>query len=102
MKMKKKKKIYYEEDIRLGYFKFFRVIKSSFRKGRKKKLVKIEVLEYILIGDDFKVFAKKKIKFKKKVESIVIEELVLKRKKTKKRKESRVVGEFWEEVGFFL
>lgn len=96
-KVKKKKKIYQEGDVFLGYFKFFRFMESSFRKGSKKKLVKVEVLEYIFISDDFKVFVKKKMKFKKKVEQLVIEELVLKRKKKKKRKESGVVGDFWKE-----
>nr|XP_014708928.2 lysine-rich nucleolar protein 1 isoform X1 [Equus asinus] len=97
VKIKKKKKIHHEEDTRLGHPELSRAIKSSPRKGRKKKPVKTEAPEYIPIGDDSKAPAKKKIKSKKKAELTAIEEPALKRKKTKKRKESRVAGEPWEE-----
>jgi hypothetical protein len=57
-------------------------MESSPRKESKKKPVKVEVLEYIPIGDGPKVPVRKK-----KVELPVAEEPALKRKKKKKRKE---------------
>ncbi|XP_028355971.2 lysine-rich nucleolar protein 1 [Physeter macrocephalus] len=95
MKMKKKKKIHQEGDIPLGHPELSRSVESSRRKGSKKKSVKVEAPEYIPIGDDPKAPVKKKMKSKKKAEQADTEEPALKRKK--KRQESRVAGEPWEE-----
>jgi hypothetical protein len=87
MKMKKKKKVRQGEDTIIGHSKPSRSMESSPRKESKKKPVKVEVLEYIPIGDGPKVPVRKKMKSKKKVELPVAEEPALKRKKKKKRKE---------------
>ncbi|TKC33990.1 hypothetical protein EI555_007721 [Monodon monoceros] len=94
MKLKKKKKIHQEGDIPLGRSELSRSVESSRRKGSKKKSVKVEAPEYIPIGDDPKSPVKKKMKSKKKAEQADTEEPALKRKK---RQESRVAGEPWEE-----
>lgn len=88
----KKKKVHQQEDTHLGPSELPRSQESSPRKGRKKKPVKVEVLEYIPIGDDPKAPVKKKTKAKKKVEQPVVEELAQKRKK-KKKKESMVAAD---------
>ncbi|KAF6272365.1 lysine rich nucleolar protein 1 [Rhinolophus ferrumequinum] len=93
-KMKKKKKIHQEGDTPRGHPEPSRSVKSSPRKGSKKKPVKVEASEYIPIGDGPKAPAKKKTKSKKKAELPGTEEPALKKKK--KRKESKV-GEPWEE-----
>ncbi|XP_066868779.1 lysine-rich nucleolar protein 1 isoform X2 [Kogia breviceps] len=95
MKMKKKKKIHQEGYIPLGHPEVSRSVESSRRKGSKKKSVKVEAPEYIPIGDDPKAPVKKKMKSKKKAEQADTKEPALKRKK--KRRESRVAGEPWEE-----
>ncbi|XP_012591519.2 lysine-rich nucleolar protein 1 isoform X1 [Microcebus murinus] len=97
-KGKKKKKIHQEGDTLLAYSKLSRSMESSPRKGSKKKPVKVEVPEYIPIGDGPKSPAKKKMKSKKKVEHPGVEELALKRKKKKKRKDSTELAEDpWKE-----
>ncbi|XP_057604070.1 lysine-rich nucleolar protein 1 [Hippopotamus amphibius kiboko] len=96
VKMKKKKKIHQEGDTLLGPPELSRFVESSPRKRSKKKQVKVEAPEYIPIGDGSKAPVKKKMKSKKKVQQADIEEPALKRKK-KKRQESRVAGEPWEE-----
>ncbi|XP_065749587.1 lysine-rich nucleolar protein 1 isoform X1 [Phocoena phocoena] len=93
VKMKKKKKTHQEGDTPLGHPELSRSVESSRRKGSKKKSVKVEAPDYIPIGDDPKAPVKKKMKSKKKADT---EEPALKRKR--KRQESRVAGEPWEEV----
>uniref|UniRef100_A0A8I3Q029 Lysine rich nucleolar protein 1 n=1 Tax=Canis lupus familiaris TaxID=9615 RepID=A0A8I3Q029_CANLF len=95
VKMKKKKKIHQKGDTSLGHRECSKSVERSPRKGSKKP-VKIEAPEYIPIGHNPKPPAKKKMKSKKKTEQPGIEEPALKRNK-KKRKESRVAGESWEE-----
>ncbi|XP_054431454.1 lysine-rich nucleolar protein 1 [Pteronotus mesoamericanus] len=93
----KKKKIHQEGDTYFGYPKPSRSMDSSPRKGSKKKPVKVEAAEYIPVGGGLKSPVKKKMKSNKKAEQPGIEEPALKRKKTKKRKESEVAGETWKE-----
>ncbi|KAM5328810.1 lysine-rich nucleolar protein 1 [Glossophaga mutica] len=93
----KKKKIQQEGDTHFGHPKPFRSMESSPRKGSKKKPVKVEASEYIPIGDGLKSPVKKKRKSNKKARQKGIEEPALKRERTKKRKESKVSGETWEE-----
>ncbi|XP_074238083.1 lysine-rich nucleolar protein 1 isoform X2 [Saimiri boliviensis] len=95
-KVKKKKKIHQEGEALPGHSQPSRSMESSPRRGKKKKPVKVEVPEYIPIGDGPKAPVKKKMKSKKKVEQPVIEEPALKRKK-KKSKESGVAGDPWKE-----
>uniref|UniRef100_A0A2I2YET5 Small acidic protein-like domain-containing protein n=1 Tax=Gorilla gorilla gorilla TaxID=9595 RepID=A0A2I2YET5_GORGO len=82
-----------EGDLLPSHSKPSRSLESSPHKGSKTKPVKVEVLEYIPIGDGPKAPAKKKMKSKKKV----TEEPALKRKKKNKRKESGVAGDPWKE-----
>ncbi|KAM8777379.1 lysine-rich nucleolar protein 1 [Rhynchonycteris naso] len=96
-KMKKKKEIDKEEDTPLGHPKPSRSVVGSGRKGSKKKPVKVEASEYIPIGDSPKAPAKKRVKSSKRVEWPDIEEPAPKKKERKKRKESTVAGEPWEE-----
>ena len=93
--MKKKKKIHQKGDTSLGHLECSKSVERNPRKG-SKKAVKIEAPEYIPIGYNPKPPAKKKMKSKKKTEQPGIEEPALKRNK-KKGKESRGVGESWEE-----
>ncbi|XP_045051303.2 lysine-rich nucleolar protein 1 isoform X3 [Desmodus rotundus] len=97
MKMKKKK-IHQEGETHFGHPKPSRSMESSPRKVSKKKPVKVEASEYIPIGDGLKSPVKKKRKSNKKAGQPGIEEPTLKKKRTKKRKESKVSGETWEEV----
>ncbi|KAF3827924.1 hypothetical protein GH733_001159 [Mirounga leonina] len=96
VKMKKKKKIHQRGDTSLGHLGLSKSMESSPRKGSKKP-VKVEASEYIPIGHNPKSQAKKKTKSKEKAEQPGTEKLALKRNKKKKRKESRVAGEPWEE-----
>ncbi|EHB01931.1 hypothetical protein GW7_06681 [Heterocephalus glaber] len=88
----KKKKVHQEEDTLLGHSGLSRSTASSPRKGKKQQPVKVEVLEYIPIGEDAKAPGKNKTKAKKKVEQPIVEELAQKRKK-KKKKETMVAAE---------
>lgn len=95
---KKKKKTHQEGDILPIHSKVS--VESSLKKGSKKSL-KSEALDYIPI-DSPKSPGKKKVKSKKKVDQPDGEGLAVKRKK-KKRKESGVKEDPWqeeEEVGF--
>ncbi|KAM6165617.1 lysine-rich nucleolar protein 1 [Erethizon dorsatum] len=91
----KKKKVHQEKDTLLSHSELSRSMESSPRKGKKKKAGRIEVLEYIPIGDHPEAPVKKKTKAKKKVEQPVVE-LAQKRKK-KKKKESMVAADPWKE-----
>ncbi|XP_054434583.1 lysine-rich nucleolar protein 1-like [Pteronotus mesoamericanus] len=93
----KKKKIHQERDTYFGHPKPSRSTDSSLRKGSKKKPVKVEASEYIPVGGGLKSPVKKKMKSNKKAEQPGTEEPALKRKKTKKRKKSKVAGETWKE-----
>ncbi|XP_037678558.1 lysine-rich nucleolar protein 1-like isoform X2 [Choloepus didactylus] len=88
----KKKKTHQERDAARGHPEGSRSMESSPMKGSKKKLVKVEAPENILIGDGPQAPVKKKMKSKKLAEQPSIEELTLKRKK-KKMKESKVMEE---------
>ncbi|XP_005391176.1 PREDICTED: lysine-rich nucleolar protein 1 isoform X2 [Chinchilla lanigera] len=84
----KKKKVHREEDTLLGCSELSRSMETSPRKGKKKKPVRIEVLEYIPIGEHRKAPVKKKTKAKKKEEKPVVEPA--QKRKKKKKKESTV------------
>ncbi|XP_004625871.1 lysine-rich nucleolar protein 1-like [Octodon degus] len=91
----KKKKVHQEEDTLPGHSELSRSMETNPRKGKKKKPVRIEVVEYIPLGDHPKARVKKKTKAKKKEENPVVE-LAQKRKK-KKKKESTVTVDPLEE-----
>lgn len=99
MKKKKKKKIDQEGDTPLRHPEPSGSVEGRPRKGSEKKLVKAEASEYILLEDGSKATAKKKIKSGKKAGQPGVEEPALKRKK-KRRNESEVAGNPWEEVSF--
>lgn len=94
---RKKKKVHQEEDSLLSHSQLSGSMETSPRK-EKKKPARVEVLEYIPIGDHPTDPVKKKTKAKKKVEQPVVE-LAQKRKK-KKKKENVVAADPWKEVGF--
>ncbi|XP_003478225.3 lysine-rich nucleolar protein 1 isoform X1 [Cavia porcellus] len=91
---KKKKKVHQEEDSLLSHSQLSGSMETSPRK-EKKKPARVEVLEYIPIGDHPTDPVKKKTKAKKKVEQPVVE-LAQKRKK-KKKKENVVAADPWKE-----
>lgn len=96
---KKKKKIHQEGDTPLRHSEPSGSVEGRPRKGSEKKLVKAEASEYILLEDGSKATAKKKIKSGKKAGQPGVEEPAPKRKK-RRRNESEVAGNPWEEVSF--
>ncbi|XP_023572690.1 lysine-rich nucleolar protein 1-like [Octodon degus] len=94
---KVKRKIHQEEDILPGHSELSRSMESNCRKGKKKKPVRTEVLEYIPLGDHPKATVKKETKAKKKEEKPVPAKPALKKRKKKKKKESTVTVDSWKE-----
>lgn len=93
MKKKKKKKTHQEGDLLLVNSKIS--MENSLKKGSKKS-VRSEALDFIPI-DSLKAPGKKKVKSKKKVEQPVGDGLAVKRKKKKRRKDSGVKEDPWQE-----
>ncbi|XP_006892774.1 PREDICTED: lysine-rich nucleolar protein 1 [Elephantulus edwardii] len=86
----KKKKMYQEGDVACSHLQ----ASKSVGKGGEKNQAKVEVLEYIPVGDGSRTPMKKKSKSEKQTEPLGMEESALKKKK---RKDSQILREPYEE-----